>query len=177
VTLAPDFLALETERYTSRDDFMGRLERVLTALTRHIDPRLIDRLGVRYIDQVVGDDLEDLPQLVQPAICGVLGTPLKAQAQHALAEAVFELSEEAGFVSTRWGLLPAHSTVDPAALSAIDVRSWILDLDAFQTFESATQPLDVAATVVQARRLAERIYSLFRWAVTDEFLRRHGGQP
>ena len=75
VTLAPDFLALETGRYTSRDDFLDRLKRVLDALVAHVNPKVIDRLGVRYIDRVAGDNLKDLPQLVRPEVCGVLSTP------------------------------------------------------------------------------------------------------
>ena len=43
--------------------------------------------------------------------------------------------------------------------------------------QGAVGALDVDATVAQARSFAERIYSIFRWAVTDEFLRRYGGQP
>lgn len=177
VTLTPDFLALETEHYTSRDDFMGRLERVLTALVAHINPGVIDRLGVRYIDRLIGADLDDLTVLLHPAVCGVLASPLSGQAQHALAESVFVLDDEPCLIATRWGLLPARTTVDPGALTAIDERSWILDLDAFRAFEPASSPLEVAATVAQARKFAERIYSVFRWAVTDEFLLRHGGKP
>jgi uncharacterized protein (TIGR04255 family) len=71
-------------------------------------------------------------------------------------------------------LVPAQGTVDPAAVDAIDEPSWLLDIDAFQ---AETRALDVEAAVRQARGLAERIYSVFRWAVTDEFLRRYGGQP
>lgn len=174
VTLAPDFLALETARYTSRDDFLDRLERVLKALVAHVNPKVIDRLGVRYIDRVAGDNLEDLPLLVRPEVCGVLSTALASHARHSIAEAVFVLPDDAGQVMTRWGLVPAHGTVDPAAVDAIDEPSWLLDIDAFQ---AETRELDVDAAVQQARGFAERIYSVFRWAVTDEFLWRYGGQP
>lgn len=173
ITLAPDFLALETGRYTSRDDFLDRLSHVLEALAAHVDPKMIDRLGVRYIDRVAGDNLSDLPALVRPEVCGILSTPLASHARHAITEAVFVLPEDAGQVMTRWGLVPARGTVDPAAVDALDEPSWLLDVDAFQ---KETREFNVEATVHQARRLAERIYSVFRWAVTDEFLRRYGGQ-
>jgi uncharacterized protein (TIGR04255 family) len=174
VTLAPDFLALETGRYTSRQDFLDRLKRVLAALVAHVDPKVIDRLGVRYIDRVTGDNLGDLPQLVRPEVCGVLSTPLAAHARHAISEAMFVLPDNGGQVMTRWGRVPARGTVDPAAVEAIDEPSWLLDVDAFQ---AETRELDVEAAVEQARGFAERIYSVFRWTVTDEFLRRYGGQP
>ncbi len=177
VTLAPDFLALETTKYTSREDFMERLRLVLEALNEHVDPRVLDRLGVRYIDRVSGENLSALPQLVRPEVAGILGSPLTARAQHAVSENVFILPGNAGQITARWGLLAPRSTIDPGALDAIDEPSWILDIDAFQSFQTGNRRLDVDSVVEQARGFAERIYSIFRWAVTDEFLRRYGGNP
>ena len=178
VTLAPDFLALDTTRYSSRDDFMRRLEVVLQALKDHVDPKVVDRLGVRYIDRVSGEqDLTDLPKLVRPEVAGILGSPLAKHARHAISENVFVLPEDEGQVTVRWGLLPAQSTVDPGGLDPIDEPSWILDTDAFQSFPAGTRELSVNSVVEQARGFAERIYSIFRWAVTDELLRRYGGEP
>ncbi len=174
VSLAPDFLALETTRYTSRDDFLGRFGSVLEALVTHVDPKVADRLGVRYIDRVTGSNLSDLPRLVRPEVCGILSTAFAKLARQAICEAVFDLPGNAGQVKTRWGRVPAHGTVDPASVDAIDEPSWLLDVDAFQAEQRA---LDVDSVLQQARGFAERIYSVFRWAVTDEFLRRYGGQP
>ena len=177
VTLAPDFLALETTKYTSREDFMERLRLVLEALNEHVDPQVLDRLGVRYIDRVSGENLSALPQLVRPEVAGIMGSPLSARAQHAVSENVFILPGNAGQITARWGLLAARSTIDPGALDAIDEPSWILDADAFQSFQTGSRRLDVDSAVEQARGFAERIYSIFRWAVTNEFLRRYGGDP
>ena len=177
VTLASDFLALETTRYSSRDDFMHRFRVVLQALKDHVDPKVVDRLGVRYIDRVAGQNLTDLPQLVRPEVAGILGSPLSACVGHAISESVFVLPEDEGQVTVRWGLLPAQSTVDPGGLDPIDEPSWILDADAFQSFPAGSRELSVNSVVEQARNFAERIYSIFRWAVTDEFLRRYGGEP
>ena len=177
VTLASDFLALETTRYSSRDDFMQRFRVVLQALKDHVDPQVVDRLGVRYIDRVDGQNLTDLPQLVRPEVAGILGSPLSARVGHAISESVFVLPEDEGQVTVRWGLLPAQSTVDPGGLDPIDEPSWILDTDAFQSFPAGSRELSVNSVVEQARGFAERIYSIFRWAVTDEFLRRYGGEP
>lgn len=174
VTLTPEFLALETIRYTSRDDFLDRLRRVLEALVVHVNPKVIDRLGLRYIDRVTGGNLNDLANLVRPEVCGVLSTPLASFARHSISEAVFELPENAGHVMTRWGLVPPRGTVDPAAIDPIGEASWLLDVDAFK---AETRELNVESTLLKARELSERIYSVFRWAVTDEFLRRYGGQP
>lgn len=174
VTLASDFVALETTSYTSRDDFLGRIRKVVQALADHIDPRVVDRLGVRYIDRISGKDLDDLPKMVRPEVAGILGSVLAGHAHHSISENVFMLPNGAGQATARWGLVPPRSTVDPGAIEAIEQASWLLDLD---TFQAETRPLDVDTLVEQARSFAERIYSIFRWAVTDEFLRRYGGEP
>ncbi len=177
VTLAPDFLALETTRYTCRDDFMDRFQLVVRALQEHVNPQIVDRLGVRYIDRISGENLPALPQLVRPEVAGILGSPLADFARHAISEHIFVFSAGAGQLTVRWGLLPPQVTVDPGAVDAIDEPSWILDVDAFQSFQSGTRRLEVNSIVPQARGFAERVYAFFRWAVTDEFLRRFGGQP
>ena len=90
---------------------------------------------------------------------------------------MFILPGNAGQITARWGLLAPRRTIDPGALDAIDEPNWILDTDPFQSFQTGSRWLDVDSVVEQARAFAERIYSIFRWAVTNEFLRRYGGNP
>jgi uncharacterized protein (TIGR04255 family) len=174
VSLAPEFLALETERYSSRNDFLQRLGVLMSALKEHVDPQVIDRLGIRYIDRITGENLSRLPDLVRPEVAGILGASLMDHVHHTISESVFTLPAGAGQVTTKWGLLPPNGTVDPAAVESIDEASWLLDIDAFQ---ASTRELDIDAVLEQAKLLSERIYSVFRWVVTDEFLRCFGGQP
>jgi len=173
VVLAPGFLAVETKKYTNRDDFLRRLDMVLLALGEHVAPPVVDRVGVRYIDRVSGPNLDDIESLIRPQVAGVLGTNLASLVEHAITEHVFRLPDEIGRITARWGLLPPQATVDPAAIDALDERSWLLDLDAFR---ADTQRFDAEGAGRQARRLSEHIYGFFRWVVTDEFLRRYGGK-
>ncbi|MQA89431.1 MAG: TIGR04255 family protein [Gemmatimonas sp.] len=173
VSLAPDFLAIETTRYTSRDDFLRRFELVLGALREHVDPQVIDRIGIRYIDRVAGDNLSDLPELVRPEIASVMATALAEDVRQAISENVFALPEDGGHLIARWGLVPPNGTVDPAAIDPISEASWLLDLDAYL---EETQNFDPEELLAVTRRFAERIYTFFRWSVTDEFLRRYGGE-
>ena len=174
VTLASDFLALQTSRYSSRDDFLDRFRRVLESFVDHVDPGVMDRLGVRYVDRITGENLKDLPALVRPEVSGVLSTPLASQALHSISQTVFTLPDDPGQVMTRWGRIPAGGTVDPGAVDPIDESSWMLDIDAY---DAVTRKFDVASILKQAQVFSERIYNIFRWAVTDEFLRRYGGKP
>jgi len=90
---------------------------------------------------------------------------------HAVSDTLFQT--EGAQVRTRWGSLPAGTTIDPGIEPARE-PSFILDLDMFST---APMPFDVVQVVTEAERFAERLYTIFRWAVTDRFLARYGGTP
>lgn len=170
VSLAPDFLALETSAYSSRADFLSRLREAVSALAAHVAPKLIDRLGVRYVDRIVGSSLKDIVTLVAQEVRGIHGTALAAEAAHSVCESVFSLDDAK--MLARWGSLPAGATIDPS-IEPANEPSWILDLD---MFTASPKPFSVDRTIQDATRFAERIYTFFRWAVTDEFLRRYGGK-
>lgn len=172
VSLTPEFLSLEAMTYTSRADFFERLRTVIAALNVHVEPKLVDRLGVRYIDRISGDALVDIKRLIRPEVLGITGTRAGAHTAHALSETMFKLP--GANVLARWGRIPAGTTVDPSAIEAAEEDSWILDLDMFGT---AQFEFDVDRIVSDAQKYAERIYTIFRWVVTDEFLRHYGGTP
>lgn len=172
-SLATNFLALETTRYTSRDDFLARLMSLLEALDTHIGLGLVDRLGVRYIDRILWEGSAAARSMVRPEIMGVLAAPFADASAQALTEIVFRMGQTDSRLKARWGTIPAHHTIDPATLEPVDKSTWVLDLDAFTTEARA---MDVDSIVAQARHFAERIYAFFRWSVTDEFLRRFGGE-
>lgn len=172
VSLTPVFLALETTRYTSRSDFFQRLLAVVEALDKHASPKVIDRLGVRYIDRITGAAVDHIADLVRAEVRGITGTIAATHATHAISESMFQLPDAQ--VIARWGQLPAGKTVDPAAIEPAQEKSWILDLD---MFSASPMPFAADRVISEAQRFAERIYTIFRWAVTAEFLKRYGGTP
>lgn len=172
VSLASDFVAIETTNYESRGNLLERLAEVVGALERRIAPQTVDRLGVRYIDRLTGDSLAGIDRLVRPEMLGVAATDVGPSALVSISEALFDIPNQATRMRTRWGLLPAGGTFDPAAIDPLDEPSWVLDLD---TFSEDPRPFVTDGIVSQARFCAERAYALFRWAVTEEFLRRYGG--
>jgi uncharacterized protein (TIGR04255 family) len=171
LSLAPEFLALETTKYVSRADLMNRLRTVADALEEHVEPGQVDRLGLRYIDRITGSAVDDIATLVRSEVRGISGTAAATHATHALSESLFELPHAQ--VLARWGRLPPGATVDPFAIEPSQEKSWILDLD---MFSSAPMPFNVERIVSEAERYAERIYTIFRWAVRKEFLARYGGK-
>ena len=175
VSLTPDFVALETTAYTSRSDLIRRMEGILEAVEEHLRPEVAVRVGLRYIDRVTGQELDHIGDLVRPDILGIVNTPLFEHAEQELSNALLNVpGADDEKIRARWGHLPADVTVDPHAIEPIGERSWILDLDMFSTEQ---RPFEAEALARDLERFAERIYTVFRWAVTGEFLRRYGGTP
>lgn len=173
VSLASDFISLETVAYSSRSDFLERLENVLLALDMHIKPQIVERFGLRYIDRLVNQEMKDISKLVRPEIAGILATEVGENVHQTINESLFNLPEGQEQIIARWGLLPANATIDPAAVEPIAEHSWVLDLDMSL---STQRVFSVKELVSEAQHFAERIYTFFRWVVNDEFLRRFGGE-
>lgn len=175
VSLAPDFIALETTAYSSRRDFLERLESLLTALKESFEPQVqvIERFGLRYVDRLVGQDLQDISSLVKPEISGMMSTEFRGDIHQAINESLFIIPGGDERILARWGLMPAGSTFDLNAIEPIVEPSWILDLDMSL---SKNREFSIEALMSEGQHFAERIYTFFRWAVKDEFLRRFGGQ-
>jgi len=171
VALAPDFVALSTHRYTSRTDLLERLEAVLGAAAAQLRLRFCARLGLRYVDRVTDPELLGrIDQLVQRQVVGAARVNLGGGVTqtHHFVDALYQLP--AGVeLHARWGL-PQRTTLDPGVEPA-DEPSWVLDLDAYVT----QRPFNPEALRATTEELSQRIYRFFRWAVTPEFLRVHGG--
>jgi uncharacterized protein (TIGR04255 family) len=171
VSLAPEFLAIETTKYSSRDDFLARFEHVARALAEHVDPQVVDRVGLRYIDRIAVNSASEIAPLVRSEVLGFIASKAASHLQHSLCESVFAVDQNR--LLARWGILPPNTTYDAGALEPVAHGSWVLDLDLFR---ETPQPFATDDLVREAKAFAERIYAVFRWAVTTEFLRRHGGE-
>jgi uncharacterized protein (TIGR04255 family) len=173
VSLAPDFMALETTAYSSRSDFLARLEYLLTALSEHIKPKTVERFGIRYIDRLVDQAVKDISKLVRPEITGILTAEFREHVNHTINESLFNVPGGEDQIIARWGLMPAGATFDPDAIEPIPKPSWILDLDMSL---SKKRDFGVGVLTSEAQRFTERLYTFFRWAVTEEFLRHFKGE-
>ncbi len=169
LTLTPEFIALETRAYESRGNFLERLEGILQALEDTLAPKLATRFGIRYIDQIKGESLARIGKLLRSEVLGVAGS-LGVNARQLFTELF--VPADPGDLLARWGKLPASLTLDPNLVPPITEDSWLLDLDVSKSLPS---PFNTKALVTTAGLAAERVYAVFRWMVTDEFLRTYGG--
>lgn len=171
-TLTTQFITLECQHYKSRDEFFDRLTHLLQAVAQFIKPHTVQRIGVRYVNRITGQELTDAHLLVIPEIAGVVATPMASLTTQSASEMVFALPGTTKLVA-RLGLLPPLTVID-AGIPPIEERCFMLDLD---VFDEAPIKFDASAVAIRAKEFAQRSYTFFRWAVTEEFLRRYGGQP
>jgi len=101
VVLTENTLILQTTRYMSAGPFREQLAAVVQALYDVARPRLVERLGLRYIDLVRADEGESFEAYVHP---GLLGFPFGAVA---------------GLETTRQGLATNAAAATPAGLLAV----------------------------------------------------------
>lgn len=172
ITLAPDFLAVETTNYKSRDNFFAEFNKALSCLTEYIKPTVCERIGVRYIDQIIGTEFKNISNLVRPEVLGIYQSSLKEHISSSLRQTVFSIDKDIK-LSARWGVLATNQTYDPSSVAPKNEESWILDLDAFSDLKREFDHKQIADVAV---RLATQAYHFFRWSVKDEFLETYGGQ-
>jgi uncharacterized protein (TIGR04255 family) len=173
VSLAPNFMALETTAYSSRRDFLERLEHLLIAFDKSFKPQIIERFGLRYIDRLIGEDLQDISSLVKPEMAGLMGVEFREYIHQTVNEYLFVIPNGSEQIIARWGLMPPGATFDPDAIEPVAESSWILDIDMSL---SKSRDFNIEELRSEGRCFAERIYTFFRWAVKDDFLWRFGGK-
>lgn len=171
ITVSSQFTSIEALKYTSRNDFCDRFREVFEALSQVIHPPVFDRLGVRYINRLEGEEaLKDLGNLVNPTTLAGLAVPHEGiQVQHSICDTVFV--DGNSYLQVRWGWLPAGVSIDPTA-PAPKVPYWLLDID---SYTGNGGPFEVEVLDGLTRDLATRAYRFFRWAITDSFVARFGG--
>ena len=167
-------MSLSAKRYTRRSDLLTRFAVVLHALEGWLNPNVCDRIGVRYVDRVTGEQLSRLSKLVRSEVLGVAGDEAalgNVDVVHALSDTLFQL-DDSSQLRGRWGKLPAGATYDPGIEPARE-PSWVLDLD---HYTSLPEDFDLAAIGGKVTEFCDRIYTFFRWAVTDDFMDEFGAE-
>lgn len=172
VTATPDFVTLTTRSYTSRVEFVGRFRNVLAIFAEVAAIPACDRLGVRYIDRVTDDEiLSNLDNYVKRDLLGIVDLPAaeNIKALRSVSESLIKTGGST-FLRVLSGVLPPDTVTD-SNIKAEPVPSWVFDIDAYSEEPKAFGP-QLADEVEQ---MASDAYQLFRWGVTDTFIRHFGG--
>ena len=163
------FIAIETRRYTNKEDLVQRLDEVLSAIVQHVSIPIYSRIGYRYINFV--DATEAIESLIRAEVRGGEAVPVRPGAEviRTVTETLYRVDED--HLLARWAKLPSGVLIDPG-IPPLKSDSWILDLDAYNDEQGAL--LNPSQIAQKATRLANRGYTFFRWSVTQEFLTKFG---
>ena len=172
-TLASGFLTLETRSYTSREDFTARVGLLARALSAIINPNLMTRIGIRYVDRINGKALEHIERFVRPEVLGAFNEASRKNIEQAWSQ--MTATADPGKLTARWGFMPKGLSHEPDLMPPIDGSCWFLDSDAHLEFRE-TEAFDSIRIQEHLSNLADRSYGFFRWAVSEEFLRHCGGE-
>lgn len=174
VTVTETAVALETTEYSTRDDFCARSAEVFAAIAAVVLPPVVDRVGLRYIDRLIGGAVARVSEYVIPelrTLSGYVEPPLILH--HSLTESQIEVGDDERML-VRSGLLPPGGAIDPS-LPLINEPSWILDMDVFTA--AGGFPFEPTELTDRLRHYAETAYAFFRFATTDVFQNEHRDEP
>ncbi len=183
ISLSTGFVAIETDDYESRRDFLHRFDAVIDAVKSEFNPKEATRLGLRYIDRLTGDAVKRIREFVRSDVLGVAhgsqglsaddpSAVIRDSITRVMTEAEFK-AKDGNRVRGRWGRMPAGKTYDPNALKPVPEPSWILDLD---MFTSKPQCFESSRLLKTTEGFAETLYWIFRQIVTEQFLEFYGGR-
>ena len=119
------------------------------------------------------EDLAMLSDLLNPELLNVLQPGLVQHIDISMTEISSATKE--GKIIARYGLVPPKFSHDPNMAPAVDVKSWVLDMDSHSA-NCAGQSFEAQMLHTELDKVAARAYAFFRWSVTEKFLERFGGK-
>ena len=167
VSLTTGFVAVETRDYTSREDFTQRVASIVGALSETINPAYMPRIGVRYVDRLHGEHLDNLGHYVRPEVLGIYAHARRDNINRTITEAVADT--DTGSLASRWGFMPPNQTHEPDLMPPIPEPSWFLDVDVYKEYEEP-RAFDPQHIEEHVKSLAKRAYAFFRWVVSYDLL-------
>lgn len=174
VSIAETSASIESTEYDNRDDFCLRARELFSAIAAIALPPVVDRVGLRYINRLRGENLGRLADLVIPELRALHGAVDDTmQLHHSVTDTVLLVGENQN-LQVRSGYLPPGAGFDPA-LPPVSEPSWLLDMDV--STSTGGFAFDAEELTERLRAYAETAHSFFRFATTEEFLRLHKGAP
>ena len=180
VVVAPEFITLYASRagdtiaYDGHKAFLKKFEQVLTQLSPFIGDIPVKKVGFRYVDQLSGEDLNHVDELISPSCRGILpaDAPEGAQLYASVTRAQFSFKDtEAShheILQVQSGQIPSGQLVDPG-VAPLEEPSWALDIDAssFQTIGFV--PADILEVVGALQERAKDFFATV--AIKDKFMK------
>lgn len=162
VSLAVDFVSLDTSLYTYSEDFCERLAFILDALNRTVHPAASTRLGVRKVNALSHSrvhSLRDWTDLLDPTLVGLAGEDLPGEIRNDRAQLEIADDDE-GTLVIRHGM----DAIEDAHY-VIDVDYWNekrLDIGASSAIMQYVENYSAAITGFFHHCLSRELYNSLR---------------
>jgi len=173
IILAPDFVALETRKFDTIDQFATRVARAATAVATIYSPAEATRFGLRFINELrlpLRGLEEEMVRAIAPDVLGIVGMADLAQVVQS-AQQVIELRGSGHRIVTRHGLFrTGGTTVDRAAEDSPPLGEakpfYLLDFD---VFTDEPRPFSPDGIDDLLRSFNDQARSLFSYAVNEDY--------
>jgi uncharacterized protein (TIGR04255 family) len=178
IVLAQNALSIRTSRYTQYEELRDRFLWALDRCIAHFKPGARTRLGLRYVNRLVFDDVTTVTawrELVRPELLGIVSSPELADDSvitHSLGQTRF--AEEESQLLARYGYVQGgiEIVLGDEKPDLAERIHFLLDFDHFDIRGFPT--LDPHAIAGQLNYFHEQIHRLFHWCLSTEATRRLG---
>lgn len=169
VSVGTDTASLETTRYESWVDFRARLYELLTMVHSQGQPVRVERLGIRYVDEIVSVETTAVPDwqaFIAPSLLGHADAPwIDGRVKRSLQQVSMSIGDD--------GLNLTHGYVRNPDGSEYP-STYVMDTDIF-----TEQPVafDLEELLERADRYHRWAWNLFRRSITPAAVELLGGTP
>jgi uncharacterized protein (TIGR04255 family) len=116
----PESIAFHTTRYPTFEEFAAPLRSGLEILHAHAAPALTQRIGLRYIDQIVPSDGENLSSLLRESLTGFPAEELESALVQHRQETICDTPSGRMIIKLVVG---RHSSIVPPDLQSVTLES------------------------------------------------------
>jgi uncharacterized protein (TIGR04255 family) len=162
-SVMPDFVALETTRYTTWEaDFGPRMSSLLDAVAAHVNPALEERLGLRYVDRLTGLAIREPAHWTRYIAAPLLGVLLHETLGSAVVSTQQQIDLNLGG-DVRCILRHGHPTeVDDEGL-----QTYVLDFDVYR---QSARRFDVEGIKDALALFSDAALQLFHESLNRDYL-------
>jgi uncharacterized protein (TIGR04255 family) len=167
VSIANDWIALETKAYESWLGFRDRLEELVVAIPEAVRPHRTTRIGLRYVDQIQARNVatpSDWREYIVPGLIGGADSLIfDERLVQGLQQLSFRIDDSA--INVRHGYVQNPPEADFPS-------TYVIDTDLFTETEQA---FDWAAILDRINRYHDLAWNLFRRSITPAAVDLLGG--
>lgn len=162
VTIGPDAVSLQSTAYHDWPEFEGRFDEMLAVVLSEVRPQRIDRLGLRFIDELSHPEARTLAEwsrLLDPSLLGTAATERFAElTTRATEQIVLEEGDDAAVITHAYMQNPPEA--DPPS-------TYVIDVDGFSARPFAVDDAEIRARL---ERYHDAAWNLFRETVREPMI-------